>query len=116
MLYADDAGTASRSPQRLARRVAQTTMVCQECKRTVAEHETKYTLLGLSPRPSETALSMRRVDQRYEQTAEFARLDGAVSADENIFIEIKLRVSAAWERSRKNTLQLSTGGLTPSVL
>ncbi|CAM9398965.1 unnamed protein product, partial [Sphacelaria rigidula] len=99
MLYADDAGIASRTPESLARMMAVVVMTCQEFRLMVSESKTESMRLWSVPSPTEAALDIKAANR-------FIYLGGAISADAKMSIETDRRISAAWARIRKYSSQL----------
>ena len=95
MLYADDAGIASRSAEGLAKMITVIVTVFEAAGLTVSERKTENMLLRT---PGQTSLApplvIEAASQRYRQTNQFLYLGGVIheSADLSFEIERRIRV------------------------
>ena len=107
MLYADDAGVVSRSPEQLRKMMGVIVVVCAAFGLTVSETKTEIMCLRAKGMPESTAtFSVKAVGQVYNQTNEFVYLGGNVNHNANLSIEVDRRVRNAWCSFRKYTLEL----------
>ena len=105
MLYADDAGVVSRSPEQLGKMMEVIVVVCAAFGLTVSEAKTEIMCLRAKGMPESTAtFSVEAAGQVYNQTNEFVYLGGNVNAD--LSIEVDRRIRNAWCNFRKYTLEL----------
>ena len=80
MIYADDAGVVSRSPEQLRKMMGVIVVVCAAFGLTVSEAKTEITCLRAKGMPESTAIfSVEAVDEVYNQTNEFVYLGGNVN-------------------------------------
>ena len=105
MLYADDAGVVSRSPEQLRKMMEVIVVVCAAFGLTVSEAKTEimFTREGM-PVPTAT-FSEEAAGQVYNQTNEFIYLGGSVN-NADLSIEVDRRIRYAWCSFRKYTLKL----------
>ena len=107
MLYADDAGVVSRSPEQLRKMREVIVVVCAAFGLTVLEAKTEIVCLRAKRMPEFTAaFSVEAVGQVYNQTNEFAYLGGNVNHNVDLSIEVDRRIRNAWCSFRKYTLEL----------
>ena len=107
MLYADDAGVASQSPEQLKKMVGVIVAVCAAFGLTVSEAKTEIICLRAKGMPESTAtFSVKAADQVYNQMNEFVYLGGTVNHNADLFIEVVRRIRNAWLSFRKYTLEL----------
>ena len=107
MLYADDAGVVSQSPERLRKMMGVIVVVCAAFGLTVSEAKTEIMCLRAKEIPESTAtFSVEVAGQVYNQTNEFVYLAGNVNQNANLSIEVDRRVRNAWGSFRKYTLEL----------
>ena len=107
MLYADDAGVVSQSPEQLRKMMGVIEVVCAAFGLTVSEAKTKITCLRAKGMPESTAtFSVEAAGQVYNQTNEFVYLGGNVNQNTDLSIEVDRRVRNAWCSFRKYTLEL----------
>ena len=107
MLYADDAGVVSRSPEQLRNMMGVIVVVCAAFGLTVSEAKTEIMCLRAKGMPESTAtFSVEAADQVYNQTNEFVYFGGNVSHNADLSIEVDRRVRNAWFSFRKYTLEL----------
>ena len=120
MLYADDAGIVSRSPEGLARMMAVIVEVFGAFGLTVSEKKTE-TLLMRAPekaqQPGETpslpALEVAAASQKYHQVHQFVYLGGFITGDAHITRHINLRTKIAWGCVKKFSTELFDRPSTP---
>ena len=108
MLYADDAGVASQSPEQLRKMMRVIVVECTAVGLTVSEAKTEVMCLRAKGMPESTAIfSLEAAGQVYNQTNEFfVYLGGNVNHNANLSIEVDRRISNAWCSFRKYTLEL----------
>ena len=107
MLYADDAGVVSQSPEQLRKMMGVIVVVCAASGLTVSEAKTKIMCLRAKGMPESTAtFSAEAAGQVYNQTNEFVYLGGNVNQNADLSIEVDRRVRNAWCSFRKYTLKL----------
>ena len=92
MLYAEDAGVVSQSPERLG-------LIISEAK-------TEIKCLSTKGMPESTAIfSVEAAGQMYHQTNEFVYLGGNVNLNADLSPEVDRRIRNAWCTFRKYTLE-----------
>ena len=107
MLYADDAGVVSRSPEQLRKMMEVIVVVCAAFGLTVSEVKTEIMCLRAKGVPESTAtFSVEAAGQVYNQTNEFVYLGGNVNHNVDLSIEVDRRIRNAWCSFRKYTLEL----------
>ena len=107
MLYANDAGVVSQSPERLRKVMGVVVVVCAVFGLTVSEAKSEIMCLRAKGMPESTAtFSVEAAGQVYNQTNEFVYLGGNVNQNADPSIEVDRRVRNAWCRFRKYTLEL----------
>ena len=107
MLYADDTGVVSRSPEQLRKVMEAILVVCGAFGLTVSEAKTETMCLRAKGIPESTAtFSVEAAGQVYNQTNEFVYLGGNVNDNANLSIEVDRRIRNAWCSFRKYTLEL----------
>ena len=107
MLYADDAGVVSQSPEQLKKMMGVIVVVCAAFGLTVSEAKTEIMCLRAKGMPESTAtFSVKAAGQVYNQTNEFVYLGGNVNHNADLSIEVDRRVRNAWCSFRKYTLEL----------
>ena len=107
MLYADDAGVVSRSPEQLRKIIGGIVVVCAAFGLTVSEAKTEIMCLRAKGMPESTAtFSVEAAGQVYNQTNEFVYLGGNVNHNADLSIEVDRRIRNAWCSFRKYTLEL----------
>ena len=107
MLYADDVGVVSQSPEQLRKMMGVIMVVCAAFGLTVSEAKTKIMCLHAKGLPESTAtFSVEAAGQVYNQTNEFVYLGGNVNQNADLSIEVDRRVRNAWCSFRKYTLEL----------
>ena len=107
MLYADDAGVVSRSPEQLRKMMEVIVVVFAAFGLTVLEAKTAIMCLRAKGMPESTAtFSVEAAGQVYNQTNEFMYLGGNVNHNANLSIEVDRRIRNACYRFWKYTLEL----------
>ena len=109
MLYADEAGVVSQSPEQLRRKMMGVIVVVYAAfGLTVSEAKTAIMCLRAKGMPESTAtFSVEAAGQVYNQTNEFVYLGGNVNHNTDLSIEVDRRIRNAWWCSfRKYTLEL----------
>ena len=107
MLYADDAGVVSQSPEHLRKMMGVIVVVRAAFGPTVSEAKTEIMCLRTKEMPKSTAtFRVEAADQVYNQTNEFVYLGGNVNQNADRSIEVDRRVRHAWCSFRKYTLEL----------
>ena len=107
MLYADDAGVVSQSPEQPRKMMGVIVVVCAAFGLTVSEAKTEIMCLRAKGMPKSIAtFSVEAADQVYSQTDEFEYLGGNVSHNADLSIEVNRRIRNAWCSFRKYTLEL----------
>ena len=115
MLYADDAGVVSRSPQQLRNMMGVIVVVCAAFGLTVSEAKTEIMYLRAKGMPESTAtFRVEAAGQVYNQTNEFGYLRGNVKHNADLSIEVDRRVRKAWYSFRKYTSKCTTDRALPS--
>ena len=107
MLYADDDGVVSRSPEQLRKMMEVIVVVCAAFRLTVSEAKTEIMCLRAKGMPESTAtFSVAAAGQVYNQTNEFVYLGGNVNHNADLSIVVNRRTRNAWCSFRKYTLEL----------
>ena len=107
MLYADDAGVVSRSPEQLRKMMEVIVVVCGTIGLIVSEPKTEIMYVRAKGMPEPTAtFSVEAAGQVYNQTNEFVYLGGNVKHNTDLSIEVNRRIRNAWCSFRKYTLEL----------
>ena len=102
MLYADDVGVVSRSPEQLRKMMEVIVVVCTAFGLTVSEGKTEIMCLRAKGMPESIAtFSVEAAGQVYIQTNEFVYL-----GETSLSIEVDRRIRNAWCSFRKYTLEL----------
>ena len=98
MLYADDAGVVSQSPeQQLRKTMGVVVVVCAAFGLTVSEAKTGIICLRSKRMPGYTAtLSVEAAGQVYNPTNELVYLGGNVNHNVDLSIEVDRRIRDAW--------------------
>ena len=105
MLYADDVGIVSRSPQGLAKMMEVIVEVCRSFVLTVSGKKTETVCMP----PPHTTRTMVRIEgawQIYKQVQSFTYLGGAVTKTPDMSVEIVRRTRACWMRIRRYLREL----------
>ena len=107
MLYADDTGVVSQSPEQLGKMMGVIVVVCAAFGLTISEAKTEIMCLRAKGMPESTAtFSVEAAGQVYNQTNEFVYLGGNVNQNADLSLEVDRRVRNAWRSFRKYTLDL----------
>ena len=107
MLYADDAGVVSQSPERLRKMMGVIAIVCAAFGLTVSEAKTEIMCLSAKGMPESTGIfSAEAAGQVCNQTNEFVYLGVNVNHNANLSIEVDRRIRNAWSNFRKYTLEV----------
>ena len=107
MLYADDAGVVSQSPEQLRKMMEVIVVLCAAFGLIVSKSKTEIMCLRAKGMPESTAtFSVEAAGQVYNQTNKFVYLGGNVNQNADLFIEVDQRVRNAWCSLRKYTLEL----------
>ena len=95
MLYADDVDFVSRSSKGLERMMAAIVTARSAVGRTVSEANTEIMCLQTKG-GGKVSFTIKAAGQVYKQVIGAVYLDGAISADRELSIEIKRRLQRAW--------------------
>ena len=107
MLYSDDTGVVSQSPESLKKLVGVIVVVCAAFGITVLEARTEIMSLRTKGMPESTAIfSVEEAGKVYNQTNEFVYLGGYVNHNINLSIEVNRCICNAWCSFPKYTLDL----------
>ena len=107
MLYADDAGVFSQSPEQLRKMMVVIVTVCAAFGLSVSEAKTEIMCLRTRGMPDATAtFSVEAADQVYKQTHEFVYLGGNINHNGDLSIEVDRRIRNAWCSVRTYSLEL----------
>ena len=107
MLYADDAGVVSQSPEQLRKMMGVIVVVCAAFGLNVSEAKTDIMCLRAKGMPESTStFSVEAAGKVYNQTDEFVYLGGNVNHNANLSMEVDRRIRDAWSSVRKYTLKL----------
>ena len=107
MLYAEDAGVVSRSPEQLRKMMGVIVVVCAAFGIILSEARTEIMCLRAKRMPESTAtFSVGAAGQVYNQTNEFVYLGGDVNHNADLSIDVDRRIRNAWYSFRKYTLEL----------
>ena len=107
MLYADDAGVVSKSPEQLRKMIEVIEVVCAAFDLTASEAKTEIMCLRAKGMPESTAtFSVQAASQVYNQTNEFVYLRGNANYNVDLSIEVDRRKRNAWCSFRKYALEL----------
>ena len=97
MLYADDAGVVSQSPEQMGKIMGVIVVVCAAFGLTVSEANTEIICLRAKGMPESTAIfNVKAAGQVYNQTNEFVYLGGNVNHNADLSIEVDRRIRNAW--------------------
>ena len=117
MIYADGAGVVSQSPEQLRKTAGVMVAMYAAFGLTVSEAKTEMMCLRTKGMPESTALfSVESADQVYSQTNEFVYLQGNVSYNAELVIEVGRRIRNAWCSFRRYTPELHDRPTTPFEL
>ena len=101
MLYADDAGVVSQSPEYLGKMMGVIVVVCAAFGLTVSEAKTEIMCLRSQGMPESTAIfSVEATGPVYSQMNEFVYLGGNVNHNADLSIEVARRIRNAWRSFR----------------
>ena len=107
MLYANDAGVVSQSPEQLRKMMGVIVVVGATFGLTVSEAKTGIMCLRAKGMPESTAtFSVEAAGQVYNQMNEFVDLGGNVNHNADLSIEVDRRIRNAWCSFRKYTFEL----------
>ena len=107
MLYADDAGVVSQSPEQLRKMIVVIETVCAAFCLTVSEAKTEIIRLCTRGMPDATAtFSVEAAGQVYKQTHEFVYIERNVNHHTDLSIEVDRRIRNAWCSFWKYSLEL----------
>ena len=107
MLYADDAGVVSQSPEQLRKMMGVIVVVCAVFGLTVSETKTEIMCLRAKGMSVSTAtFSVEAAGQVYNQTNAFVYLGENINHKAELSIEVDRCVRNAWGSFRKYTLEL----------
>ena len=107
MLYADDDGVVSRSPEQLRKMIGVIVVVCAAFGLAVSDAKTEIMCLRAKGMPeSTTTFSVEAAGQVYNQTNEFVYFGGNDNHNSDLSIEVDRRIRNAWCSFRKYTLEL----------
>ena len=106
MLYADDAGVISQSPEQVRKMMGVMVVVCTVFGLTVSEAKTEMMCLPKGMLESTATFSVEATGQVYNQTNELVYLGGNVNHNADMSIEVDRRIRNAWCSFRKYTLEL----------
>ena len=107
MLYGEDAGVVSQSPEQLRKMMGVIVVVCAAFGLTVSEAKTAIMCLRAKGIPeSAVTFSVEAAGQVYNQASEFVYLGGNVNHNTDLSIEVDRRIRSAWCSFRKYTLEL----------
>ena len=117
MLYADDAGIVSKSPEGLAKMMTVIVTVFEAAGLTVSEKKTE-TMMVRTPNqaPLPSPLVVEAAGQKYKQTSQFVYLGGAVNECADITPEIERRIRLAWGCLRRYSRELYDRPTAPFLL
>ena len=107
MLYVDDAGVVSQSPEQLRKMMGVIVVVCAVFGLAVSEAKTEIMCLRAKGMPEPTVtFSVEAAGHVYNETNEFVYLGGTFDHDVDLSIEVDWRVRNVWCSFRKCTLEL----------
>ena len=107
LLYADDAGAISQSPEQLRKMMEAIVVVCAAFDLIISEAKTEIMCLRAKGMPESTDMfSVEAVGQVYNQTNEFVYLEGNFHHNADLSIEVDRRILNAWCSFRKYTFEL----------
>ena len=107
MLYADDAGVVSRSPEQPRKMMGVIVVVCSAFGLIVSEAKTEIMCLRAKGMPESTAtFSVEAAGQVYNQMNDFLYLGGNVNHNADLSIEVDRCIRKVWCSLRKHTLEL----------
>ena len=107
ILYADDAGVVSQSPEQLRKIMGVIVVVCAAFGLTVSEAKTEIVCLRAKRMPESTSIfSVEAAGQVYNQAKEYVYLGGNVNDNADLSIEVDRRIRNTWCSSRMYTFEL----------
>ena len=107
MLYADNTGVVSQSPEQVRKMMGVIVVVCAAFGLTVSEAKTEIMCLRAKGTPeSTTVFRVEAAGRVYNQTNEFAYLGGNVNHNTDLSVEVDQRIRNTWCSFRKYTLEL----------
>ena len=107
MLYADDTGVVSQSPEQPRKMMGVIVVVYAAFGLTVSEIKTEIMCLRAKGMPEPTAIfRVEAADQVYNQTDEFVYLGEIVNQNVDLSIEVDRSIRKAWCSFREYTLEL----------
>ena len=117
MLYADDAGIASRSSEGLAKMMTVIVTVFEAAGLTVSEKKTETMILWTPQQtPQAAPLVIEAAGQKYKQTSQFVYLGGVITEVVDISCEIERRIQLAWVCVRRYSRELYDRPTAPFML
>ena len=117
MLYADDGGVVSQSPEQLRKMMVVIVTVCAAFGLTVSEAKSEIMCLRTREMPDATAtFSVEAAGQVHKQTHEFVYFGGNVNHHADLSIEVDRRIRNTWCSFRKYFLKLYDRPSTPLEL
>ena len=107
MLYADEVGVVSQSPEQPTKMMGVIVIVCVAFGLTVSEAKSEIMCLRAKAMPDPTAIfSVEAAGQVYNQKNEFVYLGGNVNHNADLSIEVDRHIRNTWCTFRKYTLEL----------
>ena len=104
MLYADDTGVVSQSPEQLRKMIGRIGAVCATFGLTVSEAKTEIMCLRIKGMPESLAIfSVEAAGQVHNQTNEFVYLGGNANHNADLSIKVDRRIRNVWCSFRKYT-------------
>ena len=97
MLYAGEAGIVSRPSEGLEKMMTVIVTTCSSFGLTVSEAETEIMCLETKG-GGKVSFTINAAGQAYKQSIEFVYMDGAITADRDLIIEITRRLQRARAR------------------
>ena len=117
MLYTDDAGVVSQSPDPLRKMMGLIVVVYAAFDLTVSEAKTEIMCLRAKGMPESTAIFIvEAACQVYNQTNECVYFGGNVNHNANVSIKVDRRIRNAWGNFRKYTFELYDRSSAPLEL
>ena len=108
MLYANDAGVVSHTPEQLKNLMGLIVIMCATFGLTVSQAKIEIMCLCTKGVPESTAIFsvVEAAGQVYKQTNVFVYLEGNVNHNTNLYIEVNRHIRNAWCSVRKHALEL----------
>ena len=117
ILYADDAGVVSQSPDQLRKMMGLIVVVYTAFGLTVSEAKTEIMCLRAKGMPESTAIfTVEAACQVYNQTNECVYFEENVNHNANVSIKVDRRIRNAWGNFRKYTFELYDRSSAPLEL